>query len=74
MTDGSQEPTLRFGDAIAELETILARIEGEEIDIDQLGEELKRATQLLELCRAKIKKAEVEVSQIVQSLERTEGE
>lgn len=74
MTDGPQEPSLRFGDAIAELETILARIEGEEIDIDQLGEELKRATQLLELCRAKIKKAEVEVSQIVQSLERTEGE
>jgi exodeoxyribonuclease VII small subunit len=70
----SEAPTPRFGDALAELETILARIEGEEIDIDQLGEELKRATQLLELCRAKIKKAEVEVSQIVQSLEKTEGE
>ncbi|MDX2000266.1 MAG: exodeoxyribonuclease VII small subunit [Thermoanaerobaculia bacterium] len=70
----SETPTPRFGDALAELETILARIEGEEIDIDQLGDELKRATQLLELCRAKIKKAEVEVSQIVQSLEKTEGE
>lgn len=71
MTD-SEAPVPRFGDAIAELETILARIEGEEIDIDRLGEELKRATELLELCRAKIKKAEVEVSQIVQSLEKTE--
>jgi exodeoxyribonuclease VII small subunit len=70
----SETPAPRFGDALAELETILARIEGEEIDIDQLGDELKRATQLLELCRAKIKKAEVEVSQIVQSLEKTEGE
>lgn len=70
----NETPSPRFGDALAELETILARIEGEEIDIDQLGDELKRATQLLELCRAKIKKAEVEVSQIVQSLEKTEGE
>lgn len=74
MTESATQPILRFGDALAELETILARIEGEEIDIDQLGDELKRATELLELCRTKIKKAEVEVSQIVQSLERTEGE
>jgi exodeoxyribonuclease VII small subunit len=63
------EAALGFGDAMAELEEILARIEGEEIDIDALAEELRRATELLELARGKIKKAEVEVTQIVQSLE-----
>jgi exodeoxyribonuclease VII small subunit len=52
-----------------ELEAILERIEGEEIDVDELAAELRRATQLLELCRGKIRKAEVEVTQIVQSLE-----
>ncbi|HEX2223804.1 MAG TPA: exodeoxyribonuclease VII small subunit [Thermoanaerobaculia bacterium] len=60
---------LSFRDAMDELEGILERIEGEEIDIDRLAEELRRAAQLLDLCRGKIRKAEVEVTQIVQSLE-----
>ena len=67
------ETTLSFREAMEELEGILERIEGEEIDIDRLAEELRRAAQLLELCRGKIRKAEVEVTQIVQSLEE-EGE
>lgn len=61
-----------FGEAMEQLEEILAGIEGEEIDIDELGEKLKRAAALLELCRGKIRKAEVEVSQIVRSLEESE--
>jgi len=60
-----------FRESIDELESILERIEGEEIDIDRLGDELRRATYLLELCRGKIRKAEVEVTQIVQSLEES---
>jgi exodeoxyribonuclease VII small subunit len=60
---------LSFRDAMEELEGILERIEGEEIDIDRLAAELRRAAQLLDLCRGKIRKAEVEVTQIVQSLE-----
>ena len=60
---------IRFGDAIDELEGILKRVEGEEIDIDELASELKSASALLEVCRGKIRKAELEVTQIVQSLE-----
>lgn len=65
----SAETPLSFRDAMEELEGILERIEGEEIDIDRLASELRRAAQLLDLCRGKIRKAEVEVTQIVQSLE-----
>lgn len=61
-----------FSEAMEELEAILHRIEGEETDIDRLAEELRRAAELLELCRGKIEKAEVEVTQIVQSLEEEE--
>jgi len=71
--DKEPEPALSFRDAMQELEGILERIEGEEIDIDRLAEELRRAAQLLEVCRGKIRKAEVEVTQIVQSLEQEEG-
>jgi len=65
--------TPSFRAAMDELEGILERIEGEEVDIDRLAAELRRAAWLLDLCRGKIRKAEVEVTQIVQSLER-EGE
>ncbi|HEV8581043.1 MAG TPA: exodeoxyribonuclease VII small subunit [Thermoanaerobaculia bacterium] len=65
----SSEPALSFREAMDELEGILERIEGEEIDVDRLAQELRRAAQLLDLCRGKIRRAEVEVSQIVQSLE-----
>ena len=76
MTDaGAAEPeTLSFRQAMDELEGILERVEGEEIDIDQLAAELARAAKLLELCRGKIRRAEVEVTQIVQNLETPPGE
>ena len=63
-----------FAAAMAELEAILSRIEAEEIDVDALAAELRRAAQLLEVCRAKIRRAEAEVTQIVQQLAGGEGE
>lgn len=68
--ENALEPS--FGDAIAELESILRRIEAEETDIDELAGQLKRATGLLDLCRGKIRKAEIEVNQIVADLEASE--
>ncbi len=58
-----------FSQAMEELESVLRRIEGDEIDIDQLGRELGRAALLLEICRKKIRRAEVEVQQIVEAIE-----
>ena len=65
----TDEPS--FSGAMEELERILKGIEDEEIDIDVLGRELERAAKLLELCRAKIRRAETEVSQIVQGLDES---
>jgi exodeoxyribonuclease VII small subunit len=67
-------PALSFREAMDELEGILERIEREETDIDRLGEELRRAALLLDVCRGKIRKAEVEVTQIVQSLEEKDDD
>ncbi len=74
MTTGkrTEAAEIRFGEAIEELEQILSRIESEEIDIDDLAEELKKAAALLDVCRGKIRKAELEVTQIVQALEEDE--
>jgi len=70
--EAAAEPT--FTAAIGELEEILAGIEGEEVDLDRLAAELERASKLLELCRAKIRKADLEVSEIVQKLEKPQGD
>jgi len=74
MSEPQSDETPGFRAALDELEAILARIE-EEMDVDRLGEELRRAAFLLEVCRGKIRKAEVEVTQIVQTIEeRRDGE
>ena len=66
-------PEMPFGEAVAELEAILRRVESEEIDIDRLADELRRAAELLELCRAKVRRAELEVNEIVRQLGPEEG-
>ncbi len=66
---GGDVAELSFSEAMEELESVLRRIEGDEIDVDQLGRELSRAAQLLEVCRKKIRRAEVEVRQIVEQIE-----
>ena len=58
-----------FTEAIRELEAVLARVEDDSLDIDKLAVELERAAKLLEICRGKIRKAELEVAQVVQKLE-----
>ncbi len=68
----SSTEEIRFGEAIDELEGILRRVEAEEIDIDDLAAELRQAAELLEICRSKIRKAELEVTQIVQALDENE--
>ena len=73
-TPSTEAEPLSFSDALDELEGILRRVESEEVDIDRLAAELQRAAVLLEICRGKIRKAEVEVTQIVQRLEEPDAE
>jgi exodeoxyribonuclease VII small subunit len=70
---GADADSLGFSQAMEELEGILRRIEGEETDIDALATELQRAARLIEVCRGKIRKAELEVTQIVQQLEQEDS-
>ncbi|HNU82174.1 MAG: exodeoxyribonuclease VII small subunit [Acidobacteria bacterium] len=62
-------PEPSFTTALAELEAILQRIEREEVDVDRLAAELERAAVLVELCRGKLRRAELEVEQIVRRLD-----
>jgi exodeoxyribonuclease VII small subunit len=58
-----------YADALAELETILEEIEDDAVDVDVLAARVKRAAELLRVCRARITAARVEVTQIVAELD-----
>lgn len=59
MAAGEAAPS--FGEALAEVEAILARLEKDEIDVDELSGEVKRAVVLVDLCREKLRRTELEV-------------
>jgi exodeoxyribonuclease VII small subunit len=58
-----------YVDALAELERILDELDGDEVDVDVLGARVKRAAELLRLCRDRISGARFEVEQVVAELE-----
>jgi exodeoxyribonuclease VII small subunit len=58
-----------YADAVAELETILAELEDDTVDVDVLGARVARAAELIELCRGRIEKARMEVTRIVAAME-----
>ena len=58
---------MKYEDAMRELERLVARMENEEPDIDSLGEQLRRAQQLIKLCKAKLTKTDKEIKDILES-------
>jgi exodeoxyribonuclease VII small subunit len=71
MTDDANGATgeISYTDALAELERILDELDGDEVDVDVLGARVKRAAELLRLCRDRIAGARFEVEQVVAELE-----
>ena len=60
---------LGYADAVEELEGILAELDGDDVDVDLLAERVKRAADLVQLCRKRIEAARVEVTRIVADLD-----
>ena len=58
----------RYGEAAAELETILQEIESGAVDIDDLTRKVERAAELIRLCRDKLRATEVKVKKIVDEM------
>lgn len=58
-----------YKQAMEELETIAHQIENEEPDIDELSELVKRAKELIQLCKTKLKKTEGEIDEAMKELE-----
>ena len=59
----SKEP--KYEAAFAELQSIVNKMENVELDIDQLSEQLKRAQELIKLCKDKLTKTDEEIKKIL---------
>ena len=70
MAKGKNIKDPSYGKAAERLEEILHKIEEGEVDIDELSGLVEEAAALVELCRGKIRAAEVQVKTITEQLER----
>jgi exodeoxyribonuclease VII small subunit len=63
------DDAIGYADAMAELDTILDELERDDLDVDVLAERVKRASELIKLCRTRIARAQSDVDAIVADLE-----
>lgn len=56
---------MNYSEAIAEVERILARLNGDQIDVDSLGDQVRKATELIKECKLKLVKAETEIAEVL---------
>jgi len=63
-----EEGHMKYGDAAAELDSILRKIEDGNVDIDDLSEKVQRAAELIGICREKLEATEVRVKKVVERI------
>lgn len=60
-----KKKTETYSEAIDRLEKIVAQIDSNELDIDQLAARIKEANEIITFCTAKLTKAEGEVEKLL---------
>jgi exodeoxyribonuclease VII small subunit len=61
-----------YAEAFEELQQIVADIEGGEISVDELSSKVKRAAELIKICKKKLSSTEEDVNAILKELEEKE--
>ena len=63
---------MKYEEAVHEIERIVRQMENDELDLDSLAGQLKRAQELLKLCRDKLTKTEKEINAVLSSQDDTD--
>lgn len=58
-----------YTEAFEELQTIVSEIEQGEISVDELSQKVKRAAQLIKICKLKLTTTEEDVNRILKELD-----
>lgn len=64
-----EDKVVTYKMAIEEIEAILKKIENQDLDVDDLGNKLKRVNELVRICKKKLLTAEKEVEKILGEME-----
>ncbi|MFH1519876.1 MAG: exodeoxyribonuclease VII small subunit [Candidatus Omnitrophota bacterium] len=62
--------SIKYSEAVEELNEILSGLESERVDVDDVAVKVKKAIELIKLCRERIEKTELEVIKIVKEFEK----
>ncbi len=62
----AKQNTQTYEKAMSELEAIVNKMERDELDIDSLCEQLKRAKQLIVFCRDRLTKTDEEIKKLLE--------
>ena len=57
-----------YADAMRELDDILEELERDDLDVDVLAVRVQRASELIQLCRGRIARAQADVDRVVTDL------
>lgn len=60
------EQGLKYEEAMRQLEEIVRKMESDQLDIDSLTQELRRAKALVKLCKDKLTKTDEEISKLLE--------
>ncbi len=55
----------KYEDAVHKLEDIVQRLENDQLGIDEMTAELKKAQQLIKLCKERLSKTDAEIQKIL---------
>ena len=70
-TPAGDEPA-GYAEALTELEAILADLDGDDVDVDRLAGQVRRAAVLIRFCRERIGGARLEIESAVAELDGSE--
>ena len=56
---------IKYEAALAELQSIVSKMENDELDVDQMSVQLKRAQELIKFCKDKLTKTDEEIKKIL---------
>jgi len=65
---------IKYSDAISEIEEILVQIEAGELDVDELTGKVKRVSQLIQICKAKLHEADKDIKGILSQDNTNDGD
>ena len=65
---------LTYSEAISELKDIVDRIENEEVEVDELLEQVNRATSLIKFCKNKLHGTQKDINETLEELNSLEIE